>query len=184
MAVGGRPARTGYRHRRLPGRPNRWQPVPPHGMGRPSLRAHARQCRRPRRGNRHTPPRLVSGFRAAGAAVSEQSLGVELPARIALDKSGRIVVGCPFSQAMTVVETLIRRTEGRVSDRALSRRHDARAHRTGRPTSACVLEADLLIGADGLNSTVRSQFLPELKPYYPGYLKPYLSHLRGDALRT
>jgi 2-polyprenyl-6-methoxyphenol hydroxylase-like FAD-dependent oxidoreductase len=32
------------------------------------------------------------------------------------------------------------------------------------------IDADLLIGADGLRSTVRSQFLPELKPYYPGYI--------------
>jgi 2-polyprenyl-6-methoxyphenol hydroxylase-like FAD-dependent oxidoreductase len=32
------------------------------------------------------------------------------------------------------------------------------------------VDSDLLIGADGLRSTVRSQFLPELQPYYSGYL--------------
>jgi 2-polyprenyl-6-methoxyphenol hydroxylase-like FAD-dependent oxidoreductase len=32
------------------------------------------------------------------------------------------------------------------------------------------MDADLLIGADGLRSTVRAQFLPELKPFYPGYI--------------
>src|SRR5258705_10906181 len=46
-------------------------------------------------------PGLVDGFRAAGADVYEQSLGVELPARIALDKAGRLCAGRPFSQVMT-----------------------------------------------------------------------------------
>src|SRR5712671_2883945 len=46
-------------------------------------------------------PGLADGFRAAGADVSEQSLGVELPARIALDRTGRIVAERPFRQFMT-----------------------------------------------------------------------------------
>src|SRR5882762_8617377 len=46
-------------------------------------------------------PGLADGFRAAGADVSEQSLGVELPARIALDRAGRIVAERPFRQFMT-----------------------------------------------------------------------------------
>ncbi len=32
------------------------------------------------------------------------------------------------------------------------------------------VDADLLIAADGLRSTVRSQLLPQLKPFYPGYV--------------
>jgi 2-polyprenyl-6-methoxyphenol hydroxylase-like FAD-dependent oxidoreductase len=32
------------------------------------------------------------------------------------------------------------------------------------------VEADLLIGADGMNSTVRSQMIPDLQPQYAGYV--------------
>src|SRR5450432_753618 len=46
-------------------------------------------------------PGLVSGFQAAGVDETEESLGIELPARIALDQAGRIVAQRAFSQVMT-----------------------------------------------------------------------------------
>lgn len=121
-------------------------------------------------------PGLIEGFRAAGVDETEQSLGVELPARIALDQTGRIVAECQFSQVMT--------SWNRLYD-ALKKVFPAERYQTGmnldrveqdeHKVTACFadgarIDADLLIGADGLRSTVRSQFLPEVKPYYPGYI--------------
>jgi len=41
----------------------------------------------------------------------------------------------------------------------------------GRPVrSAAELRADLLVGADGVRSTVREQFLPDIEPNYAGYV--------------
>jgi 2-polyprenyl-6-methoxyphenol hydroxylase-like FAD-dependent oxidoreductase len=121
-------------------------------------------------------PGLVSGFQAAGVDETEESLGVELPARIALDRLGRIVVERRFSQVMTSWRRLYE---------ALKAAFPAERYHSGVSLESVVqigekvtarfadgqrMDADLLIGADGLRSTVRSQFLPELKPYYPGYI--------------
>jgi len=121
-------------------------------------------------------PGLVDGFCAAGAQVSEQSLGVELATRIALDKSGRIVAERDFSQVMTSWKRLYDE---------LKNVFPSQNYRAGmalqtveqddRHVIACFnegerIEADLLVAADGLRSTVRAQFLPEIKPYYAGYI--------------
>ncbi len=46
-------------------------------------------------------PGLIEGFPAAGVEATEQSLGIELPARIALDKVGNIIAERAFSLVMT-----------------------------------------------------------------------------------
>jgi 2-polyprenyl-6-methoxyphenol hydroxylase-like FAD-dependent oxidoreductase len=121
-------------------------------------------------------PGVVSGFRAAGAAVSEQSLGVELPARIALDKAGRTVAERPFVQ----VTTSWKRLYDSLKDVFPTERYHAgmtlaRIEQDDEKVTACFasgerMDADLLIGADGLRSTVRTQLLPELRPTYAGYI--------------
>jgi 2-polyprenyl-6-methoxyphenol hydroxylase-like FAD-dependent oxidoreductase len=121
-------------------------------------------------------PGLVSGFQAAGAAVSEPSLGVELPARIALDKAGRMVAERAFVQ----VATSWKRLYDSLKDAFPAERYHAgmtlaRIEQDDERVTACFaggerMNADLLIGADGLRSTVRTQLLPQLKPTYVGYI--------------
>jgi 2-polyprenyl-6-methoxyphenol hydroxylase-like FAD-dependent oxidoreductase len=121
-------------------------------------------------------PGLVDGFRAAGANVSEQSLGVELPARIALDESGRIVAERSFSQVMTSWKRLydeLKKVFPNENYRAGMTLEGVEQNE--KKITACFaggerIEADLLVAADGLRSTVRTQFLPGTKPHYAGYI--------------
>jgi 2-polyprenyl-6-methoxyphenol hydroxylase-like FAD-dependent oxidoreductase len=121
-------------------------------------------------------PGLIEGFRAAGVDQSEESLGVLLPGRVALDRAGRIVAERPFSQVMTSWRKLYD---------LLKDVFPAERYRAGvtleriEQKAKCVvgvfgdgsrIEVELLIGADGLRSPVRAQVAPDVKPYYAGYI--------------
>jgi len=121
-------------------------------------------------------PGLIEGLHAAGVDISETALGVELPARIALDRTGRVVAERTFSQVMTSWRRLYELLKSVFPE---TRYHSGvsveRIEQTAATVSAYLadgtrIDADLLIGADGLRSTVRSRFLPEIKPHYPGYI--------------
>lgn len=121
-------------------------------------------------------PGLADGFRAAGADVSEQSLGVHLPARIALDKSGRIVAERPFPQFMTSWKRLYDELKKVFPDENYRAGMTLeRIEQDEKKITACFaggerIDADLLVAADGLRSTVRAQLLPGVKPHYAGYI--------------
>jgi 2-polyprenyl-6-methoxyphenol hydroxylase-like FAD-dependent oxidoreductase len=121
-------------------------------------------------------PGLIEGLQAAGVDITEAALGVELPARVALDRTGRVVAERTFSQVMTSWRRLYELLKGAFPD---ARYHSGVSVEHVEQTDATVsayladgkrLDADLLIGADGLRSTVRSRFLPQIRPHYPGYV--------------
>ena len=118
-------------------------------------------------------PGLVEAFQAAG--VDEERYGIELPERIALDGSGRIVARRAFSQEMTSWRRLYDLLKAVFPD---ERYHSGmtleRVEQTPGKVTACFsggerVEADLLIAADGLRPRFAAS-LPQLKPFYPGML--------------
>lgn len=119
-------------------------------------------------------PGLIEAFEAAG--VHEEVYGIELPERIALDRSGRIVAQRTFAQVMTSWRRLYdflrvafpaeRYRAGVWIDRVEQTEAGATVHLAGGER----VHADLVIAADGLRSTIRNQLLPDVKPFYPGYI--------------
>jgi len=119
-------------------------------------------------------PGLEEAFAAAG--VNEKVYGIELPERIALDRAGNIVARRSFKQVMTSwlrLYDLLRAVFPPERYRAgitLERVDQNSASATAIFTDGTRIEADLIVAADGLRSTVRQRLMPELKPFYPGYI--------------
>ena len=119
-------------------------------------------------------PELRETLRALGLEVRD--LGVEVTTRQLLDASGRRqgLLTCP--QILTAWERVYRilrdafppahyhRGKGL---QGFSQTSDGVAAQFSDGTTE---EADLLVGADGLRSTVRQQCLPDLLPLYAGYV--------------
>jgi 2-polyprenyl-6-methoxyphenol hydroxylase-like FAD-dependent oxidoreductase len=123
-------------------------------------------------------PGLEEGFLAAGVAQRDlgAALGVVLPARIALNRAGEILAQREFSQVMTSWRRLydllkaVLPEERYVSGRTIERVEQDAGGVTAWFADGAHARADLLIAADGLRSTVRAQLLPNVKPFYPGYI--------------
>ncbi len=105
-------------------------------------------------------PGLVEGFQAAGVNETEQSLGIELPGRIALDQTGKIVAQREFAQVMTSWNRLYEALKNVFpKERYQQGVNLERIEQDDRKVTACFtcgarVDGDLLIGADGLRSTV------------------------------
>jgi 2-polyprenyl-6-methoxyphenol hydroxylase-like FAD-dependent oxidoreductase len=115
-------------------------------------------------------------LRHAGIAADRAELGIAVPGRRVLDNAGNVVGELRLDQVLTSwgrLYTLLRDAlpgehyhHGENLDRVEEIETGVVAHFTD-GTSA---EADLLVGADGLFSTVRNQLLPAVTPQYVGYV--------------
>jgi 2-polyprenyl-6-methoxyphenol hydroxylase-like FAD-dependent oxidoreductase len=119
-------------------------------------------------------PVVPRTMRALG--IDTADLGVEMTTRKILDADGRVVVEAYCPQTLTAWERLYR-----ILRDAFPAAHYHRGiglkgfEQTGRAVTAHFtdcrsVQADLLIGADGIRSTVRQQLLPDLNPLYAGYV--------------
>lgn len=118
---------------------------------------------------------LFEAMRRAGAKIDDQ-IGAILEGRVALDRSGREVARHPLSQVLSPWGLLYRRLREAVPDAAYQLGKEVRHVRSSTTgvsvecTDGTQSHGDLLIGADGVWSTVREQVFPQSQPTYCGYV--------------
>jgi len=120
-----------------------------------------------------THPELLEALEESGAGTRD--LGVEVEKRIALDRYGRVIAEKHLPQILTSWDLLQRLMRGTIDE---AQYHLGHAFERVEQDGFGVLvhfaggkreRADLLIGADGIRSSVREQVAPEVQPIYSGY---------------
>ena len=120
-----------------------------------------------------THPELLEALEKSGAGTRD--LGVEVEKRIALDRDGRVVGEKYLPQILTSWDRLQRLLRDTVDE---ARYHLGHAfERVEQDGSGVVVHfaggrserADILVGGDGIRSSVRAQMAPETRPIYAGY---------------
>jgi 2-polyprenyl-6-methoxyphenol hydroxylase-like FAD-dependent oxidoreductase len=120
-----------------------------------------------------THPELLEALRKSGAGMT--NLGVEVEKRIALDRDGRVIAEKPLAQILTSWDRLQRLMRDTIEE---AHYHLGHAFERVEQDGSGVLvhfaggkreRADLLIGGDGIRSSVRAQVAPAIEPIYAGY---------------
>jgi 2-polyprenyl-6-methoxyphenol hydroxylase-like FAD-dependent oxidoreductase len=137
-------------------------------------------------------PELFQALEASGAGTDR--LGVEVPKRIAIDRDGLIIDERPLRQILTSWDRLQRLLRATIDparyhlgwnfERVEQNEHGVRVHFLGGRTE----HADILVGGDGVRSSVRAQLAPNVQPIYAGYYiwrgAPNEFELEAETLRT
>jgi len=119
-------------------------------------------------------PELIAHFAALELDTSD--LGVAVAARQILDRDGRVIASAARPQVLTAWERVYRVLRGAVPADCYRRGRSLQAFEQGQGVVVAhfsdggTAAGDVLIGADGLRSTVRQQCLPAVAPLYAGYV--------------
>ncbi len=122
-----------------------------------------------------THSELIAALGRAGIGGSRE-IGVVIPGRRTLDRDGKIIGEYPLRQTMTSWGYLFGLLIEKLPE---ARYHKGKSLRSVTQTASGVTaefedrtveNGDLLIGADGIHSTVRRQLAPEVSPVYAGYV--------------
>src|SRR5262245_53216101 len=105
----------------------------------------------------------------------DDSMGVKLDTLICLDSSGQIILERPTVRTMTAWARLFHSVKGALPPETYRlgmalERVEQGDRVTAVFTNGARITGDLLIGADGIRSTVREQYLPQAQPQYAGYV--------------
>jgi 2-polyprenyl-6-methoxyphenol hydroxylase-like FAD-dependent oxidoreductase len=118
-------------------------------------------------------PELLEALEASGAGT--EMLGIEVPKRIAIDREGRITDERPLRQILSSWDRLQRLLRATIDEahyhlgwnfeRVDQDERGVRVQFSG----GRIEHADILIGGDGIRSSVRAQMAPDVQPVYAGY---------------
>jgi 2-polyprenyl-6-methoxyphenol hydroxylase-like FAD-dependent oxidoreductase len=137
-------------------------------------------------------PELLEALESSGAGT--QDLGIEVPKRIAIDRNGRVTDERPLRQILTSWDRLQRLLRDTIEPAHYHLGHTfERVDQDERGVRVTFSEgkiehADILVGGDGIRSTVRGQMAPEVQPVYAGYYiwrgAPNEADLAPETLRS
>ena len=122
-----------------------------------------------------THPELVEALALAGITVNE-SFGVKVEKRVTIARDGLLVGTRDVAQVLTSWSRVYRLLRGAFpKERYHNGKHLTEFAQDENGVQAQfadgdVVEADVLIGADGLRSPIRQAILPEVVPKYAGYV--------------
>jgi len=123
-----------------------------------------------------THPQLIAVLRRVGIAFDE-TMGVRVSKVVCLDRGGKVIAEQPMARTMSawsllyhaLLDALPSQDYCRLGKRLVQIEQNDKAV-TAAFADGSRERGDLLVGADGIRSTVREQFLPQAQPIYAGYV--------------